>query len=37
MGKWEPIFWIVGGGFAIFVFLLLLELLKAKKRKSDHA
>jgi formate-dependent nitrite reductase membrane component NrfD len=34
MGKWEPLFWIIGTGVAFFVVLMLLEFLKRKKEKS---
>jgi hypothetical protein len=34
MGKWEPLFWIIGTGVAFFVVLMLLEFLKRKKKKS---
>lgn len=35
MGKWEPIFWIFGGGVAFFIFLLVLESLKSNKKKKS--
>ena len=34
MGKWEPLFWIIGTGVAFLVVLMLLEFLKRKKKKS---
>jgi len=33
MGKWEPIFWIIGSGLGFFVLLMLFETLKSKKKK----
>lgn len=33
MGKWEPIFWIWGGGIVFFVVLMLFEALKSKMKK----
>jgi len=34
MEKWEPILWIIGSGLVFFVFLMLWESLKNKRRKS---
>jgi hypothetical protein len=34
MGNWEPIFWIIGGSLAFFVFLMLVGLLKRDKKKQ---
>ncbi len=34
MGRWEPIFWIIGGGLGVFVLLLLLEMLKGGSKKN---
>lgn len=33
MGKWEPIFWIIGSGVGFFVLLMLYESLKNKRKK----
>jgi hypothetical protein len=35
MEKWEPIFWIFGGGVGFFVVLLVLESLKSNKKKKS--
>jgi hypothetical protein len=34
MEKWEPLFWIFGSGIAFFIFLMLLESLKGKKKRN---
>lgn len=33
MGKWEPIFWIIGSGLGFFALLMLFETIKSKKKK----
>jgi len=33
MGKWEPIFWIIGSGVGFFGLLMLVESLKSKNKK----
>jgi hypothetical protein len=34
MGTWEPIFWIIGGSLAFFIFLMLVEFLKKNKKRQ---
>jgi hypothetical protein len=36
MDKWLPIFWILGLCIAFFAVLMVLDYLKAKRRKPDH-
>ncbi len=36
MEKWIPIFWIFVSGIAIFVFLLLIDLIKGKTKKRHQ-
>jgi hypothetical protein len=35
MEKWEPILWIFGSGVAFFIFLLLLETVRANRKKKS--
>ena len=34
LGKWVPVFWILGLCFGFFALLLLIDYLKTKKKKS---
>jgi hypothetical protein len=35
MEKWEPIFWILGSGVGFFILLVLVESLKAHRKKKS--